>query len=90
MKTEEQDNKSGKPAYPVGEVRTQSGVAAEPLVSAVITFLNDVAGDHAAAVAGGRLPGQCDRRLDLIAEVWVQRRAWSLCSHNTKGPMKLD
>lgn len=61
--------------YPVGEVRTQSGVAAEPLVSAVIALLDYVAGDHAAAVAGGRLPGQCDRCLDLVAEVQVQRRA---------------
>ena len=46
--------------YPVGKIWTQSGVAAEPLITAFITFLDDVAGDHAATIAGGRLPGQTD------------------------------
>lgn len=57
--------------YPVGEVRTQSGVAAQPLVGALVTFLDDVAGDHAATVASGRLPGQRHGRLDLVAVVQV-------------------
>lgn len=70
--------------YAVGQVRTQSGVAAEPLVGAVVAFLNDVASDHAAAVADRRLPGQCDCRLYLVAEVQVQRWARPFCSHNTK------
>lgn len=55
--------------YSVGEVRTQSGVAAQPLVSAVFTFLNDVASDRAAAVANRGFPGQRDSRLDLVTEV---------------------
>lgn len=71
-------------SYAVAEVRTQSGVAAKPLVGAIVAFLNDVAGDHAATVADRRLPGQCDRCLDLVAEVQVQRWAWPLCSHNKK------
>lgn len=59
--------------YSVGEVRTQSCVAAQPLVRAVFTFLNDIASDHAAAVANGRFPGQRDSRLDLVTEVHIQR-----------------
>lgn len=64
-----------KQQYPVGKVRTQPGVAAQPLVSAIFTLLNDVAGDHAATVANRGFPGQRDRRLDLVTEVQIQRRA---------------
>lgn len=69
--------------YPVGKVGAQSGVAADPLVGASVAFLNNVSGDHAAAVAGGRLPSQRDRRLDLVAGVQVERRTRPLCRHNT-------
>lgn len=57
--------------YSVGEVRTQSGVAAQPLVSAVFTLLDDVASDHAAAAANRSFPGQHDSRLDLVTEVQI-------------------
>lgn len=70
-------------AYPVGEVRTQSGVAAEPLVRAVLTFLNDVSCNHAATVVYGRLPGQRDCCLDLVTKVQVQRWARPLCGQKT-------
>lgn len=61
----------GEGTHPVGKVRAQSCVAAQPLVGSIITFLHNVAGDHAAAIAQGRVPGQGDSRLDLVAGVEV-------------------
>lgn len=70
-------------SYPVGEVRTQSGVEAAPLVCALLALLNDVAGDDAATVAGRRLPEERDGVLGLVMEVQVEGRAGPLC--NTFG-----
>lgn len=42
--------------YLVEEVGTEAGVAAEPLVGAVLTTFNDVSGDHAASVPQRSLP----------------------------------
>lgn len=61
--------------YSVGEIWAQPGVAAQPLVSALFTLLNDVTSDDAAAVANRGFPGQRDSRLDLVTEVQIQRRA---------------
>lgn len=70
--------------YPIGQVWAEPGVRAEPLFCAFITFLNNITSDHAATVAGGCLPGECDCCADLVAEVQVEGWAWPLCTYNMK------
>lgn len=42
--------------YLVEEVRAKAGVAAQPLISAIFTTLDDVSSDHAASVLQRSLP----------------------------------
>lgn len=69
--------------YPVEEVWTQSSIAAQPLIRAFVTFLNNVASDHTPTIACGCFPGQGDGCLDLVTVVQVQRWTWPLCRGST-------
>lgn len=74
----------------VEEVRTQSSVAAQPLVRAVFTALNNVAGDHATTVPEGCLPVQLHRILVLVLPgqiLWGTRR---LCTGPAETSLELQ